>query len=192
MSKDVEMQAEPRLIGPAEDVQAVRDCHREWWAANHGLDIARMEKEFAPQYLMWNLNGHPYYGLDEKVKLWEHYGRTLEVPDPPPVWDLRITVDGDMAYLTCEGELPVRARTDEGWGASNIETQGSDIAPAETLAFRFRETSTYRRDDGRGNKVWKMWHFHCSPLAPEDEPRPGFDDTWRSRGGDNGGRHELT
>jgi hypothetical protein len=39
----------------------------------------------------------------------------------------------------------------------------------------------FRRDDGRGNPVWKIWHFHCSPLAPEDEPRPGFGDRAHER-----------
>jgi hypothetical protein len=30
--------------------------------------------------------------------------------------------------------------------------------------------------------VWTIWHFHCSPLAPETEPRPGFGDTAAERG----------
>jgi ketosteroid isomerase-like protein len=186
MSERMQMRAEPRLIGPEEDVAEIRRLHREWWAANHGLDIPRMAASFAPDYLMWNLNSHPYYGLDEKIKLWEHYGREIDVPEPVTVWDLRITADGDMGYVTCEGILPIRAISEAGTGASAIPTG------EETVAFRFRETSVYRRDDGEGGRAWRMWHFHCSTLAPEDEPRPGFDDTWTDRGGDNGGAARMT
>ena len=89
------MQREPRLEGPQEDIEAIRKIHRQWWSANHGLVIPKMQECFAPNYLMWNLNGHPYYGLDEKVKLWEHYGIEIEVPEPATIWDLRITADGD-------------------------------------------------------------------------------------------------
>ena len=50
------------------------------------------------------------------------------------------------------------------------------------IRFRFRETSVFRRDDGRGGREWKIWHFHASPLAPGAEPRPGFGDTAVDRG----------
>ena len=52
----------------------------------------------------------------------------------------------------------------------------------DVVRFRFRETVVFRRDDGRGSRTWRIWHFHCSPLAPLDEPRPGFGDTARERG----------
>jgi ketosteroid isomerase-like protein len=167
-------------MGKAEDEAEIRRIHRQWWTANHGLDIPKMRECFAPEYLMWNLNSHPYYGLAEKVKLWEAYRKEIAIPQPVEVWDVRVTVEGDMGYVTCEGVLPIAARTQAGTGAEYLATKGV----GETVPFRFRETSVYRRDDGRGNKVWKMWHFHCSPLAPEDEPRPpvwAFGDTARER-----------
>ena len=52
-----------------DDVTEIRRVHRRWWASNRGLDVELMEGCFAPQYLMWNLNGHPYYSLEEKVAL---------------------------------------------------------------------------------------------------------------------------
>jgi hypothetical protein len=124
---------------------------------------------------MFNLNGHTYYGLDEMDKVWEFYHDNAEI-GIVPIWDMRIYVDGDLAYLTSEGILPTRAVTEAGWGASNAEA-----SPDEMTEIRFRETSVLRRDDGEGNAEWKIWHFHCSVNAPIDEVRPGFDDTWASR-----------
>jgi hypothetical protein len=53
----------------------------------------------------------------------------------------------------------------------------------ETMTDRGRSTEIYKRDDGEGRPIWKMWHFHCSPLPPADALRPGFKDTAQSRGG---------
>src|SRR5581483_2235726 len=125
-------------------------------------------------YLMWNLNGHPYYSLEEKVRLFEHYKEHLVPTEPPELWDVRVTVEGDLAFTV---------RSDEGSGSRLLDAvlplygRRGDVVPV-----RFRETSVLRRDDGRGNRVWRIWHFHASPLAPEDEPRPGFGDTAASRG----------
>jgi len=168
-------------IGP--DEAEIRRVHREWWASNNGLDVERMRACFAPDYLMWNLNGHPYFGLDEKVTLFRYYRRHLVPTDAPELWDIRVTVDGDMAYLTSEGILPVTVTSEEGSGSSLIDAMAPKYERrGDQVLFRFRETSVFRRDDGEGNRVWRIWHFHCSPLAPEDEPRPGFGDTARERG----------
>jgi len=165
------------------DERAIRRVHRQWWESNVGLDVERMRECFAPQYLMWNLNGHPYYSLDEKVHLFEYYKQHLVPTEPPELWDIRVTVEGDMAYLTAEGILPFTVRSEEGSGSGLLDA----VVPlygrrGDVIPVRFRETSVFRRDDGRGNPEWKIWHFHASPLAPADEPRPGFGDTADSRG----------
>ena len=165
-----------------EDEREIRRVHRQWWASNVGLDVKRMRECFAPAYLMWNLNGHPYYSLDEKVHLFEYYKQHLVPTEPPELWDVRVTVDGDMAYVTAEGFLPFTVTSDEGSGSALLDA----VLPlyerrGGVVLVRFRETSVFRRDDGRGSPVWKIWHFHASPLAPADEPRPGFDDTARER-----------
>src|SRR5204862_8153679 len=49
----------------AEDHATIERIHREWWAANEGLDVAGMTAALAPDYLMWNLNGHPYRSRNE-------------------------------------------------------------------------------------------------------------------------------
>jgi ketosteroid isomerase-like protein len=169
------------------DVREIRRIHRQWWASNRGLDVELMRECFAPDYLMWNLNGHPYFSLDEKVALFEYYKQHLVPTEPPELWDVRATVSGDMGYVTAEGILPVVAASEEGSGSSLIDSMAPRYERrGDTTRFRFRETSVFRRDDGRGNRVWKIWHFHCSPLAPEDEPRPGFGDTAAERG-----RHDV-
>lgn len=161
----------------------IRRVHHEWWASNVGLDVERMRKCFAPDYLMWNLNGHPYFSLVEKVELFHYYREHMVPTDPPELWDVRVTVDGDMAYVTSEGILPVTVTSDEGSGSSLIDAMAPHYERhGDQVLFRFRETSVFRRDDGAGNRDWRIWHFHCSPLAPEDEPRPGFGDTGRERG----------
>jgi ketosteroid isomerase-like protein len=165
------------------DIAEIRLIHREWWASNNGLDVDRMKACFAPQYLMWNLNGHPYYSLDEKIELFRYYLAHMVPTDPPVLWDIQVTVDRDMAYVTSEGILPVTVASDEGSGSSLIDSMAPRYERSgDEVLFRFRETSVFRRDDGAGNREWRIWHFHCSPLAPEDEPRPCFGDTARERG----------
>ena len=165
------------------DEAEIRRIHREWWASNVGLDVERMRQCFAPPYLMWNLNGHPYYGLEEKAALFRYYREHMVPTDPPELWDVRVSVDGDMAYVTSEGILPITVTSESGSGSSVIDAMAPRYERrGDQILFRFRETCIFRRDDGAGNRRWKIWHFHCSPLAPEDEPRPGFGDTARERG----------
>ncbi|MGH2985158.1 MAG: nuclear transport factor 2 family protein [Solirubrobacterales bacterium] len=169
--------------GPENDVNAIRRVHRRWWASNRGLDVERMRACFAPQYLMWNLNGHPYYSLEEKEHLFRYYRQHMVPTEAPELWDIRVTVGGDMAYLTAEGILPVVIASSEGSGSAIMDAATAHYEHrGDTVRFRFRETSVFRRDDGRGGRAWRIWHFHCSPLAPEDESRPGFGDTAADRG----------
>jgi ketosteroid isomerase-like protein len=166
----------------ANDIEQIRRVHREWWASNRGLDVDRMRACFAPQYLMWNLNSHPYFSLEEKEHLFRYYKQHMVPTEPVELWDVRVTVDGDMGYVTCEGILPVVIASSEGSGSAVMDAAAPHYERrGGVVRFRFRETSVFRRDDGEGNPVWKIWHFHCSPLAPLDEPRPGFGDTARER-----------
>ena len=119
-------------------------------------------------YLMFNLNGHPYFGIDEKVKLWEFYADQLEIPELPDIRIMKLEIHGDMAWLACEGLFPIREIGAEGTAAELLEVGES------VVHVPFRATEIYHRDDGAGNPVWTMWHFNSSPLPPEDEPRPAF------------------
>jgi len=152
------------------DREEILRVNREWWESNLDLDISRMRNCFAGErYLQYNLNGHPYYNLDEKIRLWEALDGQLSIPDISEPIDLRLEISGDMAWLACENVVRVAF-------APGVEVPGIPETP-----FRIRSTEVYQRDDGTGKPVWKIWHFHCSPTAGEDEPRAPFGDTFASR-----------
>lgn len=162
------------------DREAILKLHKDWWEANHQLVIPLMEPVFPKgkdSYLMFNLNGHPYFGIEEKVALWEWYQKQLDIVMYPDVQIMRLTISGDMAYLCCEGIFPLRAIGEAGTGSATWELKDGDYDN-----FRLRATEVYQRDDGDGNAEWRMWHFHCSPMPPDDEERPALGGTSESRG----------
>ena len=160
-----------------EDREAILKLHKDWWEANHQLIIPLMQSVYpsGDSYLMFNANGHPYFGIEEKTTLWEWYQKEIEIVGYPDIEIMRLTISGDMAWLACEGLFPMRAIGDTGTGSSTWEMK-------DVSENRLRATEIYQRDDGDGNPVWKMWHFHASPLPDADEPRPAFGDTGRERG----------
>lgn len=164
-----------------QDRNEILKLHKDWWEANAGLDIPRMQSVFPADmsYLMFNLNGHPYFGIDEKTRLWEWYQKQLDIK-MPDIRIMRLTISGDVAWLACEGIFPLRLIGESGTGSETWKIGEADEAAYDP--FRLRATEVYQRDDGHGQPVWKMWHFHCSPLPPADEPRPCFDDTANERG----------
>jgi hypothetical protein len=168
-----------------DDRREILRLHREWWASNQhgvgavGADIARMRPCFpdGDAYLMYNLSGHPYFGIDEQVELWEHYGDQIDIPEPPQVEVVRLELRGDMAWLAARGSVELRRAGREGTGTASLEL-GEDAA---SVTLHVRSTEVFQRDDGNGNPLWRMWHFHGSLEAAQDEPRPGFGDTYESR-----------
>lgn len=152
------------------DRQEILRLHDVWWKANLDVDIPKMRTVFAGEkYLMYNLNGHPYYGLEQKTKLWEALAKMLAIPEISEPKDLRLEIVGDVAWLACENIIRIQL------------TSGVEVPGLPTMPFRVRSTEIYQRDDGTGNPIWKMWHFHCSPTAPDDAPRVPFGDTYASR-----------
>lgn len=159
------------------DREEILRLHRVWWQSNRDWDIPAMRSVFAGErYLQYNLNGHPYYGLEEKTKLWEALDGQLTIPEISEPIDLRLEISGDMAWLACENVVRVEL-------APGVEVPGIPTTP-----IRIRSTEVYQRDDGAGNATWKMWHFHCSPTAPEDAPRVPFGDSYTTREGTGGAR----
>jgi len=153
-----------------EDHEEILRLHRVWWESNFDFDIAKMRSVFAGErYLQYNLNGHPYYGLSEKTKLWEALKGNLSIPEISEPINLRLELSGDMAWLACENIVRIQL-------AEGVQVPGVPLTP-----YRIRSTEVYQRDDGFGNHIWKMWHFHCSPTAAESEPRMPFGDTYESR-----------
>jgi hypothetical protein len=144
------------------DEDQILRLHTDWYFANFGPDIPLMRTVFASgdeTFLMFNLNGHPYFGVDDLANLWAFYSRTGE-------WELcedrvmRVDVSGDMAYVVSEGTFPVVVVKDE---------NGELLDQRVPIVFPYRSTEIYKRDDGDGAAEWKMWHFHCSPRPPDDE-----------------------
>ena len=148
------------------DRSEIMRLHREWIDSNTGLDIERMRQVFpaGDAYLMYNCNGHPYYGIDEKVALWEHLAGDMDYRMLED-FNHRLEIRGDMAWLACEGYSEFNRLSEDG----------------RLDGYHWRATEIYMRDDGNGNPLWRMWHFHCSHHAEDDATRIGFDDSVTTR-----------
>jgi len=165
-----------------DDRNEILTVHRNWWTANERWDIPLMRTCFpvGPNYLMFNFNWHPYFGIEEKVRLWEYYKASGMTMDPPDVRIMKFEVIGDIAYIADEFEITSHMPAQPN---QLIEEVQALAQPGESMVDRGRSTEIYKRDDGEGRPIWKMWHFHCSPLPPADAGRPGFEDTALARGG---------
>lgn len=148
------------------DKTEIMRLHTEWIESNTGLDIERMRRVFpvGKAYLMFNCNGHPYYGIDEKVAVWEHLQHVMDYRMLDE-FNHRLEIRGDMAWLACEG-----------YSEFNRLQEGGRLN-----GYHWRATEIYMRDDGEGKPEWRMWHFHCSHHAPDDSARPAFDDVASQR-----------
>jgi ketosteroid isomerase-like protein len=158
---------------PAADVDEILRLHREWWESNIDVDIPRMAKVFpspGDEYLMFNFNGHPYFGMREKIALWEWYRERVTDFTGFDMHIMRLEVRGDTAWIASEGHLEPHQRGSDEWTLDQVHT-----------AY-VRATEIYHRDDGQGRPEWRMWHFHCSPPADPSETRMAFEDSIESRG----------
>lgn len=164
------------------DRQAILALHKDWWEANHQLVIPLMQSVYpaGDSYLMFNANGHPYFGIEEKTTLWEWYSGQIDIVGYPDAQIMRLSISGDMAWIACEVNFPMRMIGDQGTGSATWEMK--DV----TKNF-LRATEVYQRDDGAGNPVWRMWHFHASPLPDPEEERPALGGTLTGRGLGGGG-----
>ncbi|MEU8250562.1 hypothetical protein [Nonomuraea sp. NPDC048916] len=152
------------MTAQTSDEEEILRLHRDWYYANFNIDIPLMRTVFPvgdENFLMFNLNDHPYFGVDDLANLWSFYARTDR-------WGLcedyvlRVDVSGDMAYVVSEGNFPAWVVRDE---------EGNAL-PEDQIIDRpayYRSTEIYRRDDGNGRAEWKMWHFHCSTRPADDE-----------------------
>jgi hypothetical protein len=166
----------------ARDREEILKLHRDWWIANIDVNIPLMITCFPTgmNYLMFNYNWHPYFGLAEKIRLWEYYKAPgLHLEGPPDVRIMKLDLSGDMAYIAAEFEITTAIPKN---AKGLIDEQQALPPPGQKLTERGRATEIYKRDDGEGRPIWKMWHFHCSPLPDPNRQRPGFDDTANSRG----------
>lgn len=146
-----------RAISDREEILAV---HKRWMNASVGLNIEEMRQCFVQgKHLdMWNRNGHAYHGVDELAQLWRYLRETVDLTVCHAVTPPSITVVGDVGWVAWEKMV------------MDIEPRNGD----PVRHYVMRGTEVYRRDDGRGNSRWTIWHCHYSETAPEGSRRPGF------------------
>jgi hypothetical protein len=174
--------AKPAVRAPQRDIEKDRKeilaVSKKWWDANRNFSIAMMCEAFVggDKFHGFNLNGHTYYAIDEWVQLWKYLGHVMtplserEAGEPAMAEprDVRLVIRGDMAFLTAESTFTVQVLASSDSESALLSTPGS------VMRIPFRATEVFVREDHEGNPVWKMWHFHCSPHAPEGERRMGF------------------
>ncbi len=143
------------------DTEEILATHWDWFESNKGLQVERMRQHFAdPGYLQYSLNGHIYRSIADKVRTWTtlrdqgfDFGELTVVEQPV------VHVSGDLAYLTVV------------WSSRIVGDLGEGTVEAGSEPIIIRATEIYRRDDGKGNPVWKIWHFHGSQGADSTVPR---------------------
>jgi len=149
------------------DVQEILAVHKAWFDSNEDLVVEKMTPNFAdPGYYQFNLNGHTYTSLHEKATLWDNlHAVGVSLANMTIVQEPLVYVEGNLAYL-----LAV-------WGC-DVTVEDETKVPDDIGRWRgldtpatFRVTEVYRKDDGRGNPVWKIWHFHASPIADPTSSR---------------------
>lgn len=146
-----------------DDLIAIRAVHDGWFTANLGLDADTLPPFFpvGDGYLQYNLNGFVYNGVADKARLWRNLsGLGVDITQIKDSTEPEIQVFGDVALLTSLGECELLLPSPTG----ALESSG---------LTRFRNTEFYRRDDGRGNPDWRIWHMHISESAPEDTLKYG-------------------
>jgi hypothetical protein len=139
-----------------QDLAEIRRVHDAWMDSNLGLVNEKMVPLFAdPGYLQYNLNGHTYRSVHEKAKLWDGFHQIgFDLADLEIVEEPLIYAEGDLGYLCAVYRVQIVGTASSGF----MVPQGDPVT--------FRLTEVYRRDDGKGNPEWKIWHFHASPAAP--------------------------
>ncbi len=170
--------APKRRSGEARDREEILAVSRKWWEANRLGSVPLMCEAFVggDKFHGFNLNGHTYYALDEWVQLWKYLAHVMKAAAAPDGGeaalgrprDVRLMIRGDMAFLTAESVFTVNV----------LATSDAESAllpgPGNVARIPFRATEIFVREDHEGKRVWKMWHFHASPRAPEGERRMAF------------------
>lgn len=155
------------MSDPVSEAKAeILRLHRAWFDANAGLKGDMLKDIFAGEtFFNYNLNGYRYNGLAEMEKLWspQYMPSAFDLRKLFNERNLEIVACAEMGWLTVEADVEMKMKASSGMG----EMRGEE----EVVVMPFRITETYRRDDGAGNPVWRMWHFHCSQELPDTGKR---------------------
>jgi hypothetical protein len=144
-----------------QDAVEIERLHNLWADANRKGSIPMMREAFVggDKFFGWNLNGYAYQGIEEWAKLWKFLGASKAQATLARDENLRIQIRGEVGWLTCTNDFTITLG-----GGAPLPGSG-----------KFRSTEIYVREDESGKPVWKMWHCHFSPCAPDDQPRMGFE-----------------
>ncbi|MFD5249979.1 nuclear transport factor 2 family protein [Amycolatopsis sp. NPDC058340] len=135
------------------DLERILAVHQGWYEANVGLVADRMTAYFpeGDGYHQFNLNGHTYHGVLDKHRLWVNAAKIgLDITAIKDTVGPDVRIFGDVALLTAEGVADV------------VAPGQSDAVPTP-----FRTTEFFRRDDGKGEPDWRIWHMHVSVQDPQ-------------------------
>jgi ketosteroid isomerase-like protein len=145
--------------GSPEDRRRLLALHEAYLEANGRFDVDALRKIWSadPTSIFFNLNGHTYVGLEQQwARLWDHYRTRLRTVEPWVSRDVKVTVRGDMALITCHRTC----RLD--WVGDGPPPTGF---AGKTIGSR--STEVLAREGGD----WKVVHVHFSVAS--EEPRPG-------------------
>ncbi len=149
----------------AEAKAEILRLHNAWFEANAGLQGHKLASIFAGErFFDYNLNGYRYNGISDMEKLWSpnFMPSAFDLRSLKNVRNFQIEATAEMGWVTCEADCELAMRK-QGMG----EMKGDN----EVVVMPFRITEVYRKDDGNGNPVWRMWHFHCSQELPDNSRR---------------------
>lgn len=88
--------------GTPEDRDAVLKLYYDYWLANDAFDNEALKKLWSTSTdaVYFNTNGHAYHGVDDWLKIWNHYRPLMEMRAPLGLGDVRVIIRGDMACVT--------------------------------------------------------------------------------------------
>jgi hypothetical protein len=128
-----------RVVNDALDGKALR----ELWSADS-------------ENVFFNSNGHTYYGLDDWLKIWDHYRPRMQALKPGGSGQIRIIVKDSMAVIIDDHSGHTRVRK---WmSASSTPTIVENACSRVTLVCL------------RDNTTWRVIHAHFS--VTRHGPRP--------------------
>jgi len=156
--KGYEPTKEPWFRGGTEaDRNALMKLYYQYWLANDVFDGSELRKIWSadPESVFFNTNGHAYYGIDDWLKIWDHYRARMRLAKPGGTGAIKITISGDMALITDD-------HVGRFWNW--IEEKNR---PAFLIQRPYcRVTMVNMREKGE----WKTIHVHFS--MGRDGPRP--------------------
>ena len=128
-------------------------------AANASFDWDALTTTWShdPSSVFFNMNGHTYVGLPHWTRLWQYYKDRVETGGWEP-YDVKVTIRGDMALVTCHRTTRRR------WKGPESERLAYDRDRSAAVS---RSTMVLVKEPGG----WKTMHVHFSEASAG--PRPG-------------------